>query len=105
MPQDIQFSAAGLYAVEISGWDRDQDFFVEKCELEWSEDAGKQVALKRNLRDNTILFVRLLEPWEQDRSYPVVYRAEFLAQTSGGTHKFRLIPVHPWVKEGPDTAA
>jgi hypothetical protein len=105
MLQDVQFSAAGLYPVEVSGWDREQDFFVEKCELEWSEEAGKQVALKRNLRDNTILFVRLLESWEQDRSHPVVYRAEFLAETSGGTQKFRLIPVLPWVKEVPGAAA
>jgi hypothetical protein len=105
MLQDVQFSPASVYAVEVSGWDRDQEFFVEKCELEWSEEAGKQVALKRNLRDNTILFVRLLESWEQDRSYPVVYRAEFLAETSGGTQKFRLIPVLPWVKEVPGAAA
>jgi hypothetical protein len=105
MLQHVQFSPASLYAVEVSGWDRDQEFFVEKCELEWSEEAGKQVALRRNLRDNTILFVRLLESWEQDRSYPVVYRAEFLAQTSGGTQKFRLIPVHPWLNESSYTAA
>jgi len=105
MLQDVQFSAAGLYPVEVSGWDREQDFFVEKCELEWSEDAGKQVTLKRNLRDDTILIVRLLQPGEQDRSCPVVYRAEFLEKTSGGTHRFQLIPVLPWLKESSDTPA
>lgn len=105
MLQDVKFSPASLYLVEVSGWDRDQDFFVEKCELEWSEDSGKQVALKRSLRDNTILFVRLLDPCEQDRSYPVVYRAESLEKASGGMRKFRLIPVLPWLREDSGTAA
>lgn len=42
-----RFPATRLYAVEISGWDSMEYFFVEKCELEWNEESGKQVALKR----------------------------------------------------------
>jgi hypothetical protein len=28
--------------VEVSGWDEHEDFFVEKTELQWSEQSGKQ---------------------------------------------------------------
>jgi hypothetical protein len=35
------------YVVEVSGWDHREDFFVEKMELHWSEDSGKQVLLLR----------------------------------------------------------
>lgn len=47
-----RFPTMRLYAVEISGWDSAQDFFVEKCDLVWYEDSGKHVALKQTLREN-----------------------------------------------------
>jgi hypothetical protein len=33
------------YAVEVSGWDNNEDFFVEKTELHWSEQSGKHILL------------------------------------------------------------
>jgi hypothetical protein len=35
------------YAVEVSGWDQRENFFVENCELEWKEESAKQVTLDR----------------------------------------------------------
>ena len=31
------------YPVEVSGWDEHEDFFVQKTELQWSEQSGKHV--------------------------------------------------------------
>ena len=40
-----RYPITNLYRVEVSGWDKNQTFFVEKSELEWSEESGKQVTL------------------------------------------------------------
>ena len=93
------FAGTRLYAVEVSGWDSTQRFFVEKCDLVWNEDSGKHVSLKRTLRENAILFVRLLQTGEAERSQPVVYEAELVGSTESGLRQFRLSAVVPRSKE------
>lgn len=94
-----------LYAVEVSGWDSKQSFFVEKCDLLWNEDSGKQVALRRTLREITILFVRLRQAGEGGRAHPVVYKAELVGNTESGLGRFRLSVMMPHLKEtGSSTA-
>ncbi|MGB6595551.1 MAG: hypothetical protein WCA94_11725 [Candidatus Acidiferrum sp.] len=88
-----------LYAVEVSGWDSTQSFFVERCELAWNEEFGKRVALKRTLQGNATLFVRLLQTSEADRSHPVVYEAELIGRTETGLKQFRLSAVTPRLQE------
>jgi len=80
----------GTYRVEVSGWDSEQAFFVEKTELEWSEETGKQITLSRELNPATMIFVRLLQATSPDRSSPVAYKAEPIAATAGNQHQFRL---------------
>lgn len=87
--------ATRLFAVEVSGWDLAQNFFVERCDLIWNEESGKHVALKRALCENTLLFVRLLQASEADRAHPVVYRAELVGTIHGGLGQFRLRAVTP----------
>jgi hypothetical protein len=99
------FPAARLYAVEVSGWDRMEEFFVEKCDLEWGEESEKHVALKTALGSNGVLLVRLLQPGEADRSHPVVYEAEFVGKTKSGLHQFRLNVVIPRLREAESSAA
>jgi hypothetical protein len=91
--------ATRLYPVEISGWDNTEDFFVEKCELEWNEQSGKQVALKRELNDSAVLLVRLLQSGDADRSHAVVYEASRVGQTESGLHQFRLDRMVPRQRE------
>ncbi len=93
------FPGIRRYPVEISGWDRTQNFFVERCDLVWNEDTGKHVALKQNLPDHAVLFVRLLQTGEADRSHPVVYVAEGVGQTQNGLHQFRLNTMTPRLKD------
>lgn len=106
MPGVTTCPEARSYPVEVSGWDCMQDFFVERCDLVWSEETGKQVALKQNLTENAVLFVRLLESEEADRSHPVVYEARHLGKSKNGLHQFRLKTVTPreqetWGGRGP----
>ena len=38
------------HPVEVSGWDHNEDAFVEKTELHWSEQSGKHILLLRPIR-------------------------------------------------------
>jgi hypothetical protein len=91
--------------VEVSGWDSTEDFFVEKCELEWNEQSGKQVTLKRALNDGAVLLVRLLQASEAERSHAVVYEAARVGQTKSGLYQFRLDRVVPRQREAEGSAA
>ena len=82
-----------LYRVEVSGWDRDKTFFVETSDLEWSEQSGKRVILKRRLDDRAVVFLRLLQPMGADRGHPVAYRVEFLTTLPDGNSCFHLKPL------------
>jgi hypothetical protein len=95
MLQNTRTTAILVYAVEVSGWDAAEKFFVERCELEWDEESSKQVVLKQALGENTLLLVRLRQEGESDRSHPVVYEAELVGKTKGGLQQFRLNAVVP----------
>jgi hypothetical protein len=84
---------ANLYRVEVSGWDRDKSFFVETSDLEWSEQSGKRIILKRRLDNRAVVFLRLLQPMGPDRGHPVAYQAEFLTALPDGNSCFDLKPL------------
>jgi hypothetical protein len=79
-----------VYPVEVSGWDSSHTFFVEKADLAWSEQTGKRVILRRALRDGSVLFVRLIQPLAQERSYPVAFTAAEESPTPDGGTVFVL---------------
>lgn len=87
------------YRVEVSGWDENHGLFVEKSELEWNEESGKQVALKHAVRDGAVISLRLAQPISTSRSQPVAYEAELIARTKEGQHQFRLHPACPRMEE------
>ncbi len=66
---------AGGYRVEVSGWDANEKFFVEKSTLVWSERLGKQLELNALVRVGAVLFVRLIQPLGGGSGFPVAYRA------------------------------
>ncbi len=68
---------------------------MEKSELEWSEQSGKQIELTSAIPDGAVVFLRLLPSLAVDRSDPVAYQTEFLETTPNGRHQFRLHAVHP----------
>lgn len=83
------------YRVEVSGWDSSQSFFVEKADLEWSDSGEKLVVLRHELREDSILFVRLLQPLSPDRSHPVPYAAEPVGVRDFSQWEYRLKQVQP----------
>jgi hypothetical protein len=105
MLRNARFPVTRWYAVEVSGWDRTENFFVENCELDRKEESDKRVTLKRALHDNAVLLVRLLQFDESDRSHPVVYEAKWVRRTKSGLHQFRLNTVVPRRREQETSAA
>lgn len=86
---------ASTYSVEVSGWDHSHVFFVERSELTWSEETGKLLTLSRRLPPGAMIFVRLLQPTEGERAFPVAYEAEALSEASERTQLFRITRVVP----------
>ena len=97
----VSQDVAVAYRVEVSGWDSNQEFFVERTDLEWSEDVGKLIALSRPVSAGSLLFLRLLNPTRMDRVHPVPYRADPLSlptaiQTADKRqYRVRLLPAPP----------
>jgi hypothetical protein len=60
------------YRVEVSGWDAMETFFLEKTVLYW-DSAGHQLCLRARLREGAVLFVRLLQPFDNEENFPVPY--------------------------------
>ncbi len=67
-------TAPTLYPVEVSGWDTEHNFFVEKTTLEWSETNGRTVLVRRQLQHGALVFVRLAGPLQT--AYPLPYRVK-----------------------------
>jgi hypothetical protein len=86
------YASAIAYRVEISGWDDKQEFFVEKADLEWAEDSGKQVLLVHPVEPHALLFIRLLDPTSSDRACPVPYQAELVQREAQGRWRVTLAP-------------
>ena len=81
--------------VEVSGWDEDEIFFVERSELGWDDYAGKHVTLTHMLSDGSIIFVRPILATATHRANPIPYEAEFVGCSPKGYHQFRLNGVQP----------
>ncbi|HEY0701298.1 MAG TPA: hypothetical protein VGD60_00885 [Candidatus Acidoferrales bacterium] len=73
------------YRVEVSGWDANESFFVEKSTLLWTESLGKRLALKALVRIGSVLFVRLIKPLGGGNGLPVAYRAVEYGAANRGT--------------------
>ena len=41
------------YRVEISGWDSGENFFVEKVDLQWDPDGGKEACVQNLLKQGS----------------------------------------------------
>jgi len=85
-----KYPAFGLYRVEVSGWDMDEMFFVEKAEIAWDEETGKRVKLRRPLRKGSVVFVRLLQTSSVERAYPMAYEVDPLQAEPNGYCEYSL---------------
>lgn len=84
------------YAVEVSGWDMSQSFFVEITDLAWTADGIKQVRLRRPVREGSMLFVRLMQPPVQNDNYPIACEAtKVLKNGASGSSVVQLVQLRP----------
>lgn len=60
------------YQVEISGWDLNENFFVENTELEWTEEE-KIIHVQHAVQQGALVFVRLMGASARDGVCPVAY--------------------------------
>jgi hypothetical protein len=95
MPAIESQALASTYSVEVSGWDHSHAFFVERSELTWSEETGKLVTLSRRLPPGAMIFVRLLQPTDGERAFPVAYETEALSDGCETMQQFRITRVVP----------
>ena len=93
--------AMSIYRVEISGWDLNEQFFVERSALQWVEGETRRALLRRKVRPGALLFVRLLQDGSPERTFPVAYRARQLRECEGGdSYELTLSQVWPMEEKG-----
>lgn len=85
-----------IYPVEVSGWDHEQTFFVEKTTLDWEENGAKLLQLRNTLGAEAIVFVRLIKPTDERSTYPVAYQTGNVSlPDASGVRTVRLREMHP----------
>ena len=84
------------YRIEISGWDVDDNFFVEHTDLLWEQSDRKMVLLRRPVLEGALVFVRLTLPIEYRHSCPIAYHvASVNASADTRSWEVALTKVHP----------
>lgn len=84
------------YAVEVSGWDVSEVFFVEKTSLAWAEHGIKEISLRRPVREGCVIFVRLMQPVATGDNYPIACQAvKVLELAAEGRSVVQLMQLRP----------
>jgi len=90
-PSEDQF-----YGVEVSGWNCAENFFVEKTSLEWTPDGSKSVRLRADIRQGSIIFLRLLQGGAATIQFPVAYQTtQISSRDRDGLTRVGLQQMHP----------
>jgi hypothetical protein len=93
---DFIAEAQESYRVEVSGWDKGENFFVERTQLVWGRDQKHEVNLRAPLRLGSIVFVRLIQNMLLNTAFPIAYQAVNLGQQSEeGLTCIELEQMHP----------
>jgi|SRR5260370_23367321 len=96
VPITAHYPIATKYRIEVSGWDKNDTFFVESTELEWCEETGKRVRMSHDMRNGAVIFVRLQQGPVPGNSCPVAYQVQTIeSKNNRRTHEFRLIQLRP----------
>jgi hypothetical protein len=84
------------YAVEVSGWDVDECFFVEKTDLTWTADGMKEISLRQRVREGSVIFVRLMQPAAQNDNCPIACQAVKVGEpAANGRAAIQLTQLRP----------
>jgi hypothetical protein len=92
-------NSPGNYRIELSGWGADNNFFVERTDLLWSQTGEKYVLMRRELPEGAMVFVRLLDSDSKNNSVPVAYQVnQVRAMDCNGQCEMKLLPLRPRTK-------
>jgi len=84
------------YKVEISGFDASRKFFVERTTLRWSEGETNCLRLRYDVRQGSVVFLRLLQAFGDGMSLPIACRAVNVApRGADGRVMVRLLRLNP----------
>jgi hypothetical protein len=87
---------SGNYRIEVSSWDLNDAFFVEKSELQWTEGSDKKLLLRHAVPEGAVIFARLMAPENPFGSVPVAYQVKSVQpMNSFGLCELRLLRLHP----------
>jgi hypothetical protein len=85
--------SAGTRA-EISGWDHDENFFVEKISAVFFEGDVRSISLRRSIRVGALLFFRTLPAVGGVESLPRAYRATSVTgPNADGCYRVEIEPM------------
>jgi len=85
-----------MYRVEVSGWDLNEQFFVERTALQWGQGEYRTVLIRQRVRQGALVFIRLLETVAPSRCFPVAYRArQVIERENGALYELKLSQVWP----------
>jgi hypothetical protein len=89
-------AAVHITRAEISGWDAEQQFFVERAELSAAGHGKNAAVLSNRVQRGSLVFVRPVDWSEQEKSHPVAYRVVEVRPKEGPA-PFRVVlePLHP----------
>lgn len=87
-----------VYRVEISGWDVNEQFFVERAALQWGQGERRTALIRRRVRPGALIFVRLLQDSAPSCSFPVAYRARQIREREGD-EAYELMLTQVWPAE------
>jgi len=93
------------YRVEVSGWDTFEKFFVEKTIVDWCPGEKREIRTCRTLREGSVVFVRLLQPFAKPGGFPIAYKALVVKKDAAGMTRAQLARLDACVpRKGADGA-
>jgi hypothetical protein len=92
----MDFLNGSGYSVEVSGWDEQDDFFVERTVLDLGLCDEKEVRLRYPVREGSVVFVRSLQPVDESDRCPVACRVAHVSnEGTGGKALIQLEQMRP----------
>jgi hypothetical protein len=81
--------------VEVSGWDKLQNFFVEKATIEWGNGATKTLRIRAALQEGSVIFLRALPSIDAGRPFPTAFQVVGMTSTDGPATLVHVAQLHP----------
>ena len=91
-------------SVEISGWDVDTRFFVERVDLRWEGDGDKFVSLRSIVQDGSLLYVRPISGAGTVGPLLMAYQADLVHDDGSGNGKTYSVRLAPHRRSGSSNA-